>query len=263
MLAHRQQFQMREAEVACIRHQRVGEFAVIQPAPAIGLAPGTQMHFVHGHRCAQGVGRCARGLHSPPGGQSANDAGGARPQFRLEGVGVGLQRDFVVCAQNFKFVDIAAHHLGQKYFPHPAAVAQAHGVTPPVPLVEAADHRDAFRIGRPHGKAGPGHARAGIGMRAQAFVGPLVRALAQQPSVGITQEFGKRVGVIEQRGAGGTACALVPMDPQLVVKGHAASGQCAAENTAVLHTLQAAHQPLRAALDHVHRMGVGQQGVNP
>ena len=263
MLAHRQQFQMREAEVACIRHQRVGEFAVIQPAPAIGLAPGAQMHFVHGHRRAQGVGCGTRRLHRPSGRQSANDAGGAGPQFRLEGVGVGFERDLVVCAQNFKFVDIAPHHLGQKDFPYPAAVAQAHGVTPPVPLVEVADHRHPFRVGCPHSKAGARHARAGIGMRAQAFVGPLVRTFCEQPSVGVGQEFGKRVGVIEQRGAGGTACTLVPMDPQLVVKGHAASGQCAAENTAVTHARQAAHQPLRVALDHVHRMGVGQQGVDP
>jgi len=221
------------------------------------------MHFVHGHRRTQGVGRCARRLHRPPGGQSADHTGGAGPQFRLEGVGVGFERDLVVRAQNFKFVDIAPHHLGQKDFPYPAAVAQAHGVAPPVPLVEAANHRHPFRVGRPHGKAGARHAGAGIGMRAQAFVRPLVRALSEQPGVGFRQEFGKGVGVIEQRGAGGTACALVPMDSQLVIEGHAAPGKCAAENTAVPHTLQTADQPLRVALDHVHRVGVRQQGVDP
>ena len=98
------------------------------------------MHFVHGHRRTQGVGGYARRLHRAPLRQSANDAGGARPQFRLEGVGVGFQRDFVVCAQNFKFVDIAPRYPGQKDFPHPAAVAQAHGVAAPVPLVEVAHH---------------------------------------------------------------------------------------------------------------------------
>ena len=140
MLADRQQFQMGETQVAGIGHQRVGEFAVIQPAPAIGLAPRTQMHFVHGHRRSQGIGRCPRRLHRPPGRQAADHAGRAGPQFRLECIRVGFERDLIVRAQNFKFVHIATHHLGQKNFPHPATMAQAHGVAPTVPQVEIADH---------------------------------------------------------------------------------------------------------------------------
>jgi len=41
VLADRQQLQVGEPHVARIRHQRFSQLAVVEPAPAVGLAPGT------------------------------------------------------------------------------------------------------------------------------------------------------------------------------------------------------------------------------
>ena len=116
-------------------------------------------------------------------------------------------------AQNFKLVNITAHHLGQKDFPHPAAVAQTHGVTAPVPLVETADHRHPLGIGRPDRKARARHVGAHFRVRAQAFVRPLVRAFGEQPNVRIGKDLRESVGVVQQRGVGGVACPWLPVHP--------------------------------------------------
>ena len=185
MLTDRHQLQMRKAQVAGIRHQRVGEFAVVQPAPAVRFAPGTQVHFIHRQGRVQRVGCDARRLHRAPGWEPGHHAGRGRPQLGLKGIGVRFEGDQIMGAQNFKLVNVTAHHLGQKDFPHPAAVAQTHGVTPPVPLVETADHRHPLGIGRPDRKARSRHAGAHFRVRTQAFVRPLVRAFGEQPNVRI------------------------------------------------------------------------------
>ena len=112
MLTDRHQLQMRKAQVAGIRHQRIGQFAVVQPAPAIRLAPGAQVHFVHRQGRIQRVGCGTRRLHRAPGWQPTHYAGRGRPQLGLESIGVCLEHDAIVRTQNFKLVGVAAHYLG-------------------------------------------------------------------------------------------------------------------------------------------------------
>ncbi len=79
--------------------------------------------------------------------------------------------------------------------PHPGAVAQPHGMAPPVPHVEVADHRDAAGIRRPHRKA---HARHAVDLGdggAEPFGQIPMRAFGKQMQVEIAQDRSEAVGI--------------------------------------------------------------------
>jgi hypothetical protein len=74
--------------------------------------------------------------------------------FELPRERVGLdQHGAGIAVANLELVQIAGSQAGDEQFPDAGTAARAHGVYAAIPVVEAADHRDAFGIRRPNREA--------------------------------------------------------------------------------------------------------------
>jgi len=88
--------------------------------------------------------------------------------------------------------------VGREDLPDAALAAQPHHVPPAVPLVEVADHRDPARIRRPDREGHAAHAVDLAQVGAELLVGPQVRALGQQPDVGLAEHRREAIRVFQR-----------------------------------------------------------------
>jgi len=135
-------------------------------------------------------------------------------------------------------------------------MAAAHQVAPAVPLVEAADHRDAARARRPDDKAGAAGAFVDLRVRAHPFVGAVVRALGQQVEVGVADQRRKAVGVVDHHRLERTALGVGPTDAQPVGEGIAPPRHRTGEQRAALLACQRAQPPAQ----RVEQIDLGRTG---
>lgn len=178
---------------------------------------------------------------------------GARRQFRGTGQRVGFQRQYAVLAEHFELVGFTHTQARNEQLPHPGAVAQAHGVATPIPVVEVTHHRHPPSVRRPHREA---HAvdtidLGRLGAKAPGQVSMI--AFGEQVKVHVTQLRAKAVGVF------GNLIATGPTDLQLV-------GLCLIKvraeqpGQAALHHF-GKHAPIVASQD-AHIQGTGQEGAD-
>lgn len=155
MLADRQQFDMGEAQARHVGNELVAELVPVEHVAIVTAPPGTGVHFIDGDRAV--IHRCAR-LH--PGvvlpctlRPIGHYRGRARQQLGLAGHRVGLvgQPGPVGCG-DLELVARAGLHARQEDLPHASAMAQPHRVTPPVPAIEVAHHRNTARVRGPDGE---------------------------------------------------------------------------------------------------------------
>ncbi len=157
------------------------------------------MHFINADRLVEAIGALSLGRRRYRHGQVTDDAGSRWPQFRLQRVRVGLERqDVTIPCADFKFVACAFENCGKEYFPHTAFAAQAHGMPAVVPEIEIAKHGNARGIRCPHRKTGADDAIELTLPRAEDFIGPQMRSLAEQPDIGLAEDRREAVGVVDE-----------------------------------------------------------------
>src|SRR4051794_23758873 len=99
-------------------------------------------------------------------------------------------------SDDLELVVIAVLRMRNEQFPI-AGAAHPHGMAPPVPEVEVADHGDAPSIRRQHDEADAVDAFEPHRMRAELVIEALVGALAKQIKIEISQDRREAVGVLE------------------------------------------------------------------
>ena len=259
MFAHRQQLDVGETHVQHIRHERIGKLVPGQPAVAVLrlAAPRCGMHFVDAHRRVQCIGLAARLASRHPRWQAGHDAGRGRAQLRLQGIGVGTQRQLpALRVQQFELVAGTGADCGQKELPYATFAAQPHGMAPAIPEVEIADHADAAGVGCPDREPGALDSIQTHGLRAHHLAGAQMGAVSQQPQVGVAYGRTKAVRVFQHRFA-----AVAPAHLQLVGRLQP-STQHALEETIGMALRQSRQHPPVTSRDHQHLLGTGQEGTH-
>ena len=201
MLHHRQQLDVREAEVGDVVAELVGELAVRERAVALERVapPRAEVHLVDRHRRAQRVGRAARrSSHC----SSRQTCFGVPDDGRVRGRHLGVERDRValqaqpaVLRAELELVLRALLDAGDEQLPDPGRAERAHRVQPPVPGVEVADDRDRARVRRPDGERGADDAVDLADVRAEPLVEVLVAALHREVEVELAERRQERVRV--------------------------------------------------------------------
>ncbi len=117
--------------------------------------------------------------------------------FRPEAHRIRLQRlHGAVRPSDPVLVARAVADAGQERLPHAGRAADAHQVTSTVPAVEVADDRHPSRVRRPDGEMGPPRAFVVDHVGAQHVPQPLVRALADEILVHLSQHGTEAVGIV-------------------------------------------------------------------
>ena len=157
MLHHRQQLDVREAQLLHVRHEAIGELAVGEEAVALfrHARPRAEVHFVDRHRPIEPR-ACAR--RAPPStrrratrsarcrGRSTPSAAAPRTRRRTDRSSSGSRRSRVRIS-NLYFSP--SGRSGMKISQMPPGASRRIGVDAAVPAVEVADHADAVGVGRP------------------------------------------------------------------------------------------------------------------
>ncbi len=260
---HRQQLDVRVAQVLDVRAQLVGELEVGERAVALERVepPGPQVDLVDRDRVAQRLVLLA--LAQPLGVLLAPDVmrlehhrGGLRRDLGGLGVRIGLEQDLVILGEDLVLVAGAGAHPGQEQLPDAGRAERAHGVQAAVPGVEVADHADRAGSRRPHGERGAGDRWMGwVGgyldlahVRAELVVELLVPTLADQVLVELADRRQECVGIVDRELAG-----VAVVDLELVAQRQLGVLDDALEHAAGMDLLQLG---ARLAVDqHGHRAG--------
>ncbi len=252
-----QQLEVGKAHPADVFHKPVGQLAVVEET-AFGIPlPGAQMDFVHGHGLVLPV--VSEPLFHPRlvfpevGGRGGHDGGGARSQFELLSVGIGLGEDLAgVAVPDLEFVEGACAEIGNEELPDACPRADPHGMAAPVPAVEIPHDADALGVGSPHRKQHPGHAIHPVLPRAQAAVGVPVLALAEEMQVEVGELRQEGVGIMSQ------ALVMAAIDPdQPVMERQIASIAPPFEQVAFAHSRKRTH-----AFENPHLVRMGQKDAH-
>src|SRR6266550_5165766 len=145
------------------------------------------MNFIDRDRGIQRV-ASATGAHpllvSPVVAQIPNHRSRARRLFMKNSVRIGFVYDVrVMMRANMKLVKRALVHSRNKSFPNTRIATCLQLVRLPVPSVEAANHRNFTRIGRPHGKLRALLAIVVQEMRPEFLVDAIVRSFVEKMKV--------------------------------------------------------------------------------
>src|SRR5438067_10001502 len=115
-------------------------------------------------------------------------------------------------------------------------------MAPPVPGIEIADHRNAARVRRPHGKAHAGHAVDRIDGRADTLRQIPMRAFGEEMEIHVAEDWSEGIRVF------GFLQRLWPFDPEQVIR---AARERADEQAAMLDLLQTAEPFAAVAGEHI------------
>ena len=258
MLAHGQQLEVGEAHVLRVGDERVGELVPAQEAVAVDMAPPrAEVHFVDAHRRIERVGALALRRRGGDGRQRADDARGGRAQLGLQRERVGLERQQLAVARaDLVLVGRADGHARHEDLPDAALATQPHPVAACVPVIEVADDAHLRRVRRPHREGGARDALQLAHDRPQHLVGTQVRALAQQPGVGLAEDGRESIGILQHRGA-----AVAPVRAQAV--GIGGQIQRAFEEAVGVARRQLALRRGVRARQHRDSRGTGQDDAQP
>ena len=149
-----------------------------------------------------------------------HDAGRAGRLLGGEGERVGLEPQISVGVDDLVLVLVAGLHGGEEQLPQARGAEAAHGVEPPVPGVEVADHPHAPGVGGPHRERGAGHPLVDPGVGAEVAPHELVAALADQVDVELAERRPEPVGVVDGEGGAPALSGRIGVaDLQLVAAG--------------------------------------------
>ncbi len=190
MLGHGQQLDVGEPHVLDITRQLLRQLPIAQGAVVFlgHAAPGTEVYLVHGEGRVQPV-RRAPPAHPvvvvPLVVEAPQARRGLGRRFPEEGEGIALVHPITVeTGKDAVLVIHPRRDARDEAFPDAGAVAaRRQPVALGVPVVEVADHRHAFGVGRPHGEVRPLPAPALAQVGAQLLVQPAVAALPEQVDV--------------------------------------------------------------------------------
>ncbi len=225
MLHHRQQLDVREAEVRDVVGELVRELAVAQRAVVLErvAAPGAEMDLVHRHRPAQRVaGRPALEplLVAPDVLRLPDDRRVGRRHLGVEGQRVALQAQPSLLRPELELVLRALADAGDEQLPDPGLAERAHRVQAPVPGVEVADDRDGAGVRSPDREGGADHSVELADVRAEPLVQLLVAALHGEVEVELAERRQERVRI-----ADGERVAVRVLDLELVLERQPRRGQ--------------------------------------
>ena len=198
---HRHQLDVREAHVARVGGELVGELEVGQRAVVLERVqpPGAEVDLVDRDRALQRVALAARAqplLVGPLVRGLVDDGRGLGRDLGLEGHRVGLQADLAVLGEDLELVAVARPDAGQEDLPDAARAERAHRVRAAVPVVEVADDGDRLRGRGPDGERGAAHAVELAHVRAEPLPQLLVAALADQVQVELADRGQEAVRVL-------------------------------------------------------------------
>ena len=181
----RHQLDVREAEVAHVRGELVGELGVVQRAVALQRVqpPRAEVHLVDGHRAIQRRAVLARRevrVVGPLERRAVHDRRRLRRQLGLERERVGLLLEVAGLRADLELVVRALDDARDEELPDARAAERAHRVQQALPVVEVADDRDRARGRRPDGERRPEHAVDLAHVRAHLRPQLLVAALAEE-----------------------------------------------------------------------------------
>ncbi len=184
MLHHRQQLDVREAQVLHVGAELRRELAVVERLVVERAAPGTEMHLVDRERADVRL-RAAPTLDPlvvAPLVPRAEDA--RRVPGRLLGRGrvrIGLEQQRAVVRRDLEPVEGALRRVGDDGLPDAGHAALLHRIGAAVPAVPLADDRHLGRVRRPD----PERDALVRDVRAELLVDALVPALADEVQVDV------------------------------------------------------------------------------
>src|SRR6185369_3545612 len=183
VFGHRQQFDMRIAELFDVVDQGVGKLAIGEITIAFfgSPHPRAKMYFVNRHRGIESVfrGAAAHPIFIAPMifVYVVDDGGCLGTALEVERVRIGLLNfESEAPPFDFEFVESLFAKTGNKYLPDTRARMKAHRVPASIPMIEIADEADALRVGRPHREVNAANAVDHPHVRAELFVVAIVRA---------------------------------------------------------------------------------------
>ncbi len=202
VLRRRQELDVGVAHLGDVRYELVGQFLVGEVGSVLTAAPGTKMDFVGRHRGVEGVFGLPvpHPLFVPPlvSVEGVDYGAGAGQLLGQETKRVGLEGQKVaVRAFQLVLIDLALADVWDEDLPHSDAGMLPHYVPPTVPVVEAADYRDAAGARGPDGEAHTPDAFERHRMRAEFVVDVVVIALSEEIQVLLSQRRRKTVGVFQ------------------------------------------------------------------
>ena len=255
MLADRRHLDVGKPHVAHVGHQVLGEFLVAEGAGAcVRPFPGAEVDLVDGDGpvapagCPALVQPVAVAPVRPA--EIAHDGRRGRRMLGAETHRIGLLRQQSAGgALDLELVAGTLRNTGQKGLPDAGRPAPAHGVAPPVPVVEVADDGDPSRIGRPDREMHAGDPVARQGMGAQHLPELEVRALAQQMLVHLPQHRTEAEGIVL------LPSAALAAKPQAV--GARIAPQPGGEEPVPVGGLQSQRLAAPAVGQHGHRLHAG------
>jgi hypothetical protein len=205
VLGHRQELDVGEAVLVEIGGQLVGQLPIGQRPVAVlrHALPRAEMTFVDGERLVQRIALLSRRdplRVVPLVLRLEHHAGGAGRHLGGEGERIHLQPELAVGVDDLVLVPLAGSHPRQEDLPQTRDAEAAHGIEPPVPRVEVADHPHAAGVGRPHDERGPGRALVLADMGAEVAPHLLVPAFADQVEVEVPERRPEPVGVFDREG---------------------------------------------------------------
>ncbi len=200
MLRDRQQLDVGEAHALAVlgelrRQVAVGEEGIVGAAP-----PRPEVHLVDRQRTDGRIDdRAPRHPFTViPGVRELGDhAGRRRGSFGLARQWVCLEHGASVGTEDAVLVAHARAHVGDEDLPHTAGAERAHGQCARVPSVGVAHQRDAAGERRPDRERRAAHALVVDDTRAEPLPQPVVRALADEVQVELTECRQESVGVVD------------------------------------------------------------------
>ena len=185
MLGDRHQFYMGEPHIGHITDQVFSQFSIAQKrVPGLAL-PRSEMDLINGDWRPSLVTRFARlqiGGVSPFELVSNSDTGrclGAKLRGKTKWIGFQWQK-FSARSQQLILVGLPRDRAGYEDFPHADVKPLAHDMAAAIPVIEIANNRNPFSIGRPHGKMNALNTFMYKGMGAQLVIKPEMTAFCEK-----------------------------------------------------------------------------------
>ena len=256
VLRDRQEFHVREPQLADVVHELVGKLPVGQAGP-----PRTEVHLVDAHRLAVQVsgGALRQPLVVLPGVAGGEHHGrGLWRRLGGERHRVGFLPPHSVGAEHLVLVPGTVADPGDEQLPHPAGAERTHGVPSAVPVVEVPNHPYPAGVGRPHGERGPFRVaqdrREAFGVRAEHAPQFFVPPFLDEVDVELSESGQVPVGVVH-----GELGAVVVAHHQPVV------GDFGTRNHPGEHAFVQVGKfdPAAVGEEHVHGAGERAQGTHP
>ena len=152
MLHHRQQLDMREAELLHVRGEPRRNFAIAERTVAVfrHAGPGAQVHLVDVNWLAHLIARCTsrhpRGIAPRVCALGNDDRCRLRRLLHLASHRIRFQPEQSFSRTQFEFVECVRRDPWNEKLPQAAAMQATHGILAPIPVAPVANDTHSLRI---------------------------------------------------------------------------------------------------------------------